>query len=83
MPFGDATDKRFTVHVRGTENGGGILSLLPARGITKGEIKELVQEVCSDVETGIGEPQALVTPPGAPSMVELVDAINRPVFAVH
>jgi methyl-accepting chemotaxis protein len=83
VPVGDATDQRFTVHVRATADGGGILSLLPTRGITKSEIKELVQEVCGDVETSIGEPQALVTPPGAPAMVELVDAINRRVFAVH
>ncbi|MGB1699925.1 MAG: HAMP domain-containing protein, partial [Nannocystaceae bacterium] len=82
-PVGDGTDQRFEAHVRALPDGGGVLSLLPAKGVTKDEIKELVHEVSSDVETSIGEPQALVTPPGAPSMVELVDAINRRVFAVH
>ena len=83
VPAGDASEQRYAAHVRGTPDGGGVLVMLPARGISKAEVKELVHEVCTEVETSIGEPQAIVTPPGSPSMVELVDAINRRVFAVH
>ena len=83
IPVGDGTDLRFSAHIRGLPGGGGVLTLLPARGISKEEVKELVHEVSTEVDTSIGEPQALVTPPGSPSMVELVDAVNKRVFAVH
>lgn len=84
----DPEHRPYRIHVAAvphpeTDGAHGMMFFMPAAGISPGDIKALAREVASEVDTTIEAPEALLPPPGSGEVAELVDAINRRVFAVH